>query len=492
MLVGTGIAIRLAAYIHNRSLWVDEAMLAVNLLGRSYAGLLSRLDYRQVSPPLFLLASKFIHSAWPSLEYSLRLLPLICGCTSVYLVARIAFRLFRSPFALLPISLFSLGFAHIDWSTNFKHYALDEFSAVLLVWAAVAWPELSERKRQIAAALLPVLIGFSYTSSFILVGLVVAAALYAARHRGRAAFGALAVLILSIVLCASACWVFSIRYSLGHRALTFIWAESFPHSPFLPWLGRGLLGVFGSACAMPYGPALALALSIFGAIALARSKDWTLSVVGPVTLACWVIASLVRIYPLAKGRLSFFFAPIGVLLLAAGLQAAYASINDRAAKCLVAAIAISIAFIVLHGLAVEGSGLFVREEMRAVARAMQRRAEYDIPILVSAAANAPFRIYADSVLKRRALWMKDWSFPASEVYRFWLSAGKPKRLWLVMTGTDFSFKDRTIAEIGRYCRVVDSIQEGRSAAFLLEVLPVNEWPGAGQPKDRSEAVGVEG
>lgn len=74
-----GIAARMAQYLSNRSLWLDEAYLALNILGRDFSGLLRPLDNHQIAPPLFLWAVKLAVSLWGDGEAILRLVPLIGG-----------------------------------------------------------------------------------------------------------------------------------------------------------------------------------------------------------------------------------------------------------------------------------------------------------------------------------------------------------------------------------------------------------------------------
>lgn len=54
--LAVGVTLRVLLYLSSRSLWLDEACLALNLAGRSYLDLLRPLDYDQVAPPLFLWA----------------------------------------------------------------------------------------------------------------------------------------------------------------------------------------------------------------------------------------------------------------------------------------------------------------------------------------------------------------------------------------------------------------------------------------------------
>src|SRR4051794_13749851 len=77
-----GILLRLVRLGLKHPLWMDEAYLAANLLGRDFAGLMRPLDYQQVCPLLFLWAEKAISLVLGFNEWSLRLLPTIASIAS--------------------------------------------------------------------------------------------------------------------------------------------------------------------------------------------------------------------------------------------------------------------------------------------------------------------------------------------------------------------------------------------------------------------------
>ncbi|MBK8875589.1 MAG: hypothetical protein IPN13_17395 [Bacteroidetes bacterium] len=63
IVVGVGLSI--LNFMNFRSLWLDEAMLALNIVNKSAMELLQPLDYNQVAPIGFLLIEKcFCNFIW--------------------------------------------------------------------------------------------------------------------------------------------------------------------------------------------------------------------------------------------------------------------------------------------------------------------------------------------------------------------------------------------------------------------------------------------
>ncbi len=88
--VALGCLLRIVQYLLDRSLWMDEAYLSLNILHRSFAGLCRALDYHQGAPIGFLLLEKSAVRLWGGSEYVLRLIPLLAGIASVLLFYRLA------------------------------------------------------------------------------------------------------------------------------------------------------------------------------------------------------------------------------------------------------------------------------------------------------------------------------------------------------------------------------------------------------------------
>jgi len=134
-----GVLVRARAYFVGRSLWLDEAFLALNFRDRSLGELLGTpLDYGQSAPPGFLFLVFLATSALGVSDLSLRLVPLLFGLALVTLSLPLAFRLFGSNLArLIFVGFLSFSPVLVYYSHEFKQYSLDAFVTVMVLWAWV-------------------------------------------------------------------------------------------------------------------------------------------------------------------------------------------------------------------------------------------------------------------------------------------------------------------------------------------------------------------
>src|SRR5215207_3016737 len=107
LLILLGTVLRLRQYLIGRSLWSDEAMLALNIVDRSFAGMFQPLDYDQGAPIGFLLVEKMVNSVLGKHEFALRLFPLLAGLTSMLLFYLLLKRITNGAVLLIALSLFA-------------------------------------------------------------------------------------------------------------------------------------------------------------------------------------------------------------------------------------------------------------------------------------------------------------------------------------------------------------------------------------------------
>ena len=130
--LGLGVILRLVQYLRNRSLWLDEAQLALNITHRSYAGLLRPLDYHQGAPVGFLLLEKMAIRSLGGSEYALRLLPLVAGLVSLFLFYKMAKESIRPGAVPIAVGLFVISPSLIYYSSEVKQYSTDVACALVI------------------------------------------------------------------------------------------------------------------------------------------------------------------------------------------------------------------------------------------------------------------------------------------------------------------------------------------------------------------------
>jgi len=134
-----GAARRVGRYLADWSLWVDEAMLAFNIVRLPPGALFDQpLTYfRQAGPVGFLLLEKLAVAAVGPSTFGLRLVPLVCALASLplmWLVARRCLPAVAALAALAALGFFAVLEAPIYWGANAKQYAGDLMVTLLLVW----------------------------------------------------------------------------------------------------------------------------------------------------------------------------------------------------------------------------------------------------------------------------------------------------------------------------------------------------------------------
>jgi hypothetical protein len=137
-IIALGTVIRLRLYLVDRSLWSDEAKLALNLINRSFAGLWQPLDWQQGAPIGFLMMQKAVMSILGDGEYALRLIPLLTGVLSLILFYFLAQRLVTPGAGLIALAMMSFSKGLIYYSSEMKQYSTDVLVTILIL-LATAW-----------------------------------------------------------------------------------------------------------------------------------------------------------------------------------------------------------------------------------------------------------------------------------------------------------------------------------------------------------------
>lgn len=139
-----GVFLSLWQFLYNRSLWIDEAMLALNIIHKDCLELLKPLEYNQVAPILFLQIEKIFSTIIQNSEYGLRIFPLLCFWLSLYFFYKVIRILAENRYVIIiALSLFVFNKVFIYYSNEVKQYMTD-----VLVLLSVFYFVLKEYKKE--------------------------------------------------------------------------------------------------------------------------------------------------------------------------------------------------------------------------------------------------------------------------------------------------------------------------------------------------------
>lgn len=320
LIIAFGVAVRLVQYLSNRSLWADEAVLALNIVNRSYGELLQPLDYDQAAPIGFLMLEKLAVQILGNNEYALRLFPFICGVGSLFLFYELGKRWI--PKSAIPIGLVLFGSLEylVYYSAEVKQYSSDVAIALLLCLLLMPLVKQKLNFGQIIKFGLvgAVAIWFSHPSIFILASIGGTALLINWRQQDFSKIKQLLVVYSAWLLSFVIFYLVSLSNLTSNETLTTSWGDGFPSSTFdIIWM----LDVFGKFFYKPLGfgkwiDGLAIFAFLVGCISCwLRKKEILLLLLSPLLVT--FLASFLHQYPF-RSRLVLFLTPFVIFLIAEG------------------------------------------------------------------------------------------------------------------------------------------------------------------------------
>ncbi len=319
LVVVFGLLLRLRQLMLNLSFWLDEAMLALNIVNRTFGGLVRPLDYDQGAPLGFLWTIKAAEVLLGNRELSLRLFPFLMGCLSLIVLWLVSRQLIKPLGGIFVLLIFASSRYLVSYGAEVKQYAVDAAITLLLyllgLWLLRKTP--TKRDYFLLAVLGGLSIWMSHPAVFTLGGigltLIVSAALKK-EWKGALGHG-----------LASAFWAlnFATLYLIQYRGLaanaylTGFWSEYFmPLSVSAPaWALDRLGGLFYNPGGMSVDVPSALILILFlaGVVSLfQRERRWVWMFV--LSLVFTLAASSLGKYPFG-GRMGMFAVP-GLLICA--------------------------------------------------------------------------------------------------------------------------------------------------------------------------------
>ncbi len=334
--VAVGVAFRLYYFQSGRSLWIDEARVALNVASRGYADLLQPLDYDQAASPLFLWGEKLATQLLGVNERAFWLLPLLAGIGAMLLFIPLARRFLPGWAAPVAVASFCIAPTLVHFSSDAKPYIGDLFFALAVMVGTCQWIERPGSPAARALPLIGVLAAWGSSPGIFTLAAAGGALMMGAppARRWRA------LLIIGLWLGAFAAAYLLVYGAAAHSEyLQRFWRRGF----LVPWepqflerfagTRRDVLTAFSVGLYDPptvpgdvprwfregqgYGSWVLFLVAAIGAAALARTRARWESVLlfGPVALLG--VASILSRYP-ASTRLLLFLVPAFYLSTAAG------------------------------------------------------------------------------------------------------------------------------------------------------------------------------
>ncbi len=335
VLVGAGL--RLWAYGGGRSLWLDEAMIALNIIHLPLSELFGPLQFDQFAPLGWIALEKASFAVIPGFEYSLRLPALMFGIAALGVFCFLARPLLPRGEAALAVALFAISANLIYYSAEAKPYILDAFfSAAILALAHRSLIRPAERIRltvwlAVTGALCTVL-----TFGALLVLAAAGLVLFAAATTRRDRPWIIALILTGALWCCTFGILYLAHYgeysaNIGEDTFAVYWTEGFAPAPIsrsgIVWYAKTahmLLnvihnGVSNMMLVTGANAVLTGGLLLIGLVTFLRRAFWSgLLFILPLLFA--VLASAIEAYPM-MGRFQLALAPPVIILIARGTGA---------------------------------------------------------------------------------------------------------------------------------------------------------------------------
>lgn len=349
IIISIGIILRLIQYISNSSLWLDESLLALNIVNKTFPELFKPLDHWQVAPIGFLVIEKLNVQLFGNNEYVLRLFPLIAGISALFLFYKIVKHVLTKKAVIIAVGLFSLSEYLIYYSSEVKQYSSD-VAVALLLYAIIVYirPERFSIPYIILYGITgAIAIWFSNPSIFILTGIGLILFFIRLTKKDWLGVGKVST-ICSIWLLSFAAFYFLVGRSLNESGITRgmqdCWSFSFiplPPTSFsdFKWYIQTFFGVFQNPVGIHLTGIAALTFLIGCISMFVKNKQWFFILLAPTAIT--LTASGFHMYPFA-GRLLLFIVPSLLVLIAEGVE--YIWCKTKSASPLIVSILVGLLF----------------------------------------------------------------------------------------------------------------------------------------------------
>jgi hypothetical protein len=473
-----GLILRLSQYLFNRSLWLDEAKLALNIINKPFLELLRPLDSSQAAPMGFLFIEKFIVLLAGSGEYALRLFPLLSGVLAMMLFYKVASYYLKEKACLFAVGLFVISDGLIYYASEVKQYSSDVLAALLLYLMAIRMmKKMSVGIVAVAGIVGATAVWCSYPAIFVLAGFSLSFFIFSV---SKPDLRQMAVILLLSVVWAGSFLVYH-RVSLSgltnSSPLLTYWRESF--LPFPPaglsdwvWMPKTYLMMFRDTASIPqWGIAAVMFLIGFFYMARENKKSWAILV---SSVPFVLIASALQLFPI-RGRAIFFLVPVILILIAKGVEVLFVRTTARRVQRI--GVFILAALLVAQPITSAFAHLIeprTKEELRHSMEYIQSHMGAGDLIYLHHGSGRAFEYYAEKLVFNYSV-IKGISsrYEPGQYERDLIQLEGASRVWFLISHSfvlkGVSEEDLFINILDRRGRMIDAYRFGGASAYLYDL-----------------------
>lgn len=398
IIIFSGAIIALANFINNKSLWLDEAMLALNIVSKSYMELLEPLDMYQIAPIGFLYIEKTMINLLGNHDWVLRIFPFLSFILSIPLFFVLNKKLFESErVALLSCAVFSLSLTLIMYSSEVKQYSSDVLLAILIVVSALNY----HSKKSSTSLILYTIVGvFSICLSNISIIILFTVGLYSLytnfvedKNRQFSVFIAIFFWLVSFIT-----YYFNfIHNHPSNEEMIKYWGQYFmPQNifslEFHKFLFYAAKEIFGEVLTFKRFWIIPLVLAFVGIASLIRRKQIKNLYLIVFPLLLHLVLSSFQFYPFAKSFILYLI-PFLIIMFTLGFVQVYKYLNENLIK--IPALALLIPVLV-HFYPIIVKVPIEREEIKKSMAYLDQNIDGDDKIYIYCGAIRAFQFYRNS------------------------------------------------------------------------------------------------
>ncbi|MBU4333321.1 MAG: glycosyltransferase family 39 protein, partial [Candidatus Omnitrophica bacterium] len=325
-----GAALRLKHYFENRSLWLDEAYLSIDIANTSLFGLASFqtiLPGQPRQPVGFLIISKIFTLIFGICEYSLRLFPLLSSLLALYILYLLTKKVLGRNAALLALAIFTFAEPLVYYAAEVKPYSCDVLISLILFFSSINFltGDISVKKIRDFCLLGIVSMWFSTSSLLVLpaIGFLILCRIF--KEKKLELFISFASTCVFFITNFLIIYVKSLSKMLANSSIMSTSIPVFMPRPIwslssLHWLLEKSTGIFEHSLGMGMGFGyLALTLLLVGCYDLFK-KNRMMGALFLLPLMTFLAANFLHKYPFHY-RMLLFLTPCIVIFISQGFFA---------------------------------------------------------------------------------------------------------------------------------------------------------------------------